>query len=312
MDQYALSERRKRRSKYDTEGRNYRCQFWDKSYLSQAAVYTHVKSKHSGNMGDSSKIISSTRGRGRPKKNSGKWVTINPESEEMFNTVERFGGPTDPSEHLLKVIEDQICSKGVYKEAEDYPLYKEVMKYSLDETPGRPQANTNDSDDESKPDAKDDAFEEYDTLSVEQKYMMSWDEAFALYLRHVSQRVNQGFYKMVVRFIVAFREWLEINGWTKKEEELSSNSRFHYLYKKPNTEKGKQVQEEYSLCKKKFGFCNINNAENVPDIWNELITCYLVDNQIPIQRADAIDLTINLCHWLYVNGHTSSKLSLIS
>lgn len=61
-------------------------------------------------------------------------------------------------------------------------------------------------------------------------------------------------------------------------------------------------------------FCSINNAEVVPEICNEFVTIYLEGTKegIGINREDAIDYTRNLCHWLFINGHTCSKLSMIN
>ncbi len=57
-------ERRQRRSKNDQDGRNFKCSYCGKSYLSQPALTNHVKSKHKQNDPDYLK-----RGRGRPRKN---------------------------------------------------------------------------------------------------------------------------------------------------------------------------------------------------------------------------------------------------
>lgn len=57
--------RNKRRSKNDNEGRNHKCKNCGKSYLSYAALYTHIKHKHNTNGQNTG------RGRGRPKKDNG-------------------------------------------------------------------------------------------------------------------------------------------------------------------------------------------------------------------------------------------------
>lgn len=60
----------RRRSKKDNEGRNFKCDKWDKTYLSYPALYTHTKLKHSdGNDGKPVLPVFSGRGRGRPRKN---------------------------------------------------------------------------------------------------------------------------------------------------------------------------------------------------------------------------------------------------
>jgi len=60
----------RRRSKKDNEGRNFKCDKCDKTYLSYPALYTHTKLKHSdGNDGKPVLPVFSGRGRGRPRKN---------------------------------------------------------------------------------------------------------------------------------------------------------------------------------------------------------------------------------------------------
>lgn len=60
----------KRRSKNDVEGRDFKCKFCDKTYLSYPALYTHMKQKHSkGPDGEVRTPPTSGRGRGRPRKN---------------------------------------------------------------------------------------------------------------------------------------------------------------------------------------------------------------------------------------------------
>jgi hypothetical protein len=60
-------------------------------------------------------------------------------------------------------------------------------------------------------------------------------------------------------------------------------------------------------------FCGINNAEVAPEICNEFVTTYLEKQKdVGLERLDSIDYTRNLCHWLFINGHTCSKLSMIN
>ena len=63
-------ERGRRRSKNDTDGRDHKCKYCDKTYLSYPALYTHTKQKHStGPDGELRAPPTSGRGRGRPRKN---------------------------------------------------------------------------------------------------------------------------------------------------------------------------------------------------------------------------------------------------
>ena len=60
-------------------------------------------------------------------------------------------------------------------------------------------------------------------------------------------------------------------------------------------------------------FCVHNNGEYAPEVCNEFVTLYWEQHKhIELTRDDAIDLTRNLCHWLFVNGFTCSKLTIIN
>ncbi len=84
------------------QGRDHRCNYCDKTYLSYPALYTHMKNKHAkGPDGQPLISINSGRGRGRPKKNSMggglRFPNIDPASDNFFKTsADRAGGPIEP------------------------------------------------------------------------------------------------------------------------------------------------------------------------------------------------------------------------
>jgi hypothetical protein len=85
----------KRRSKNDNAGRDFKCKYCDKTYLSYPALYTHMKQKHSkGPDGELRNPPTSGRGRGRPRKNP--YQRLDPRTEDFFKAPEREGGPVDP------------------------------------------------------------------------------------------------------------------------------------------------------------------------------------------------------------------------
>ena len=66
---YDGGEKKSRRSKNDNDGRDFKCKYCDKTYLSYPALYTHCKQKHAkGADGTPMAPPSSGRGRGRPRK----------------------------------------------------------------------------------------------------------------------------------------------------------------------------------------------------------------------------------------------------
>ncbi len=115
------------------------------------------------------------------------------------------------------------------------------------------------------------------------------DEIFAVYLWKISTRVNSEFYRIVLAYVILFRECLNELGWSKKIE--SENIK---LEEEPEL-KDRMEKEQ---------FCLTNNAEHAPEICNEFVTVFMEhkrNSQFDISKPDQIDLTINLCHWLFEN-----------
>jgi hypothetical protein len=113
IDENGKKRRAKRRSKNDLDGRDYKCSFCAKTYLSYPALYTHMKTKHSKGSDGQYLLLNSGRGRGRPKKNAGRVTTIDPESDDYFKTLDKGGGPTDPLYYIDKIIEEYFSDKGI-------------------------------------------------------------------------------------------------------------------------------------------------------------------------------------------------------
>lgn len=124
--------RGRRRSKNDVEGRDHRCKYCDKTYLSYPALYTHTKQKHStGPDGEQRAPPTSGRGRGRPRKNTNQ--RTDPKSEEYFFQSERRGGPVDPVIYFEELYDLIIKDKYDGQTMENYPLYKELLKFVRDD-----------------------------------------------------------------------------------------------------------------------------------------------------------------------------------
>jgi hypothetical protein len=67
LEQEQIKPKQKRRSKNEKDGRNYVCGC-GKTYLSYPALYTHIKTKHSGQNPSGTQQLQAGRGRGRPRK----------------------------------------------------------------------------------------------------------------------------------------------------------------------------------------------------------------------------------------------------
>lgn len=138
---------------------------------------------------------------------------------------------------------------------------------------------------------------------------MNCDEAFTAYLREVSQRVNDGFYKQVLSFVLLYRDCLNKYGWQKLAESECRETRV------PLEDQNIQARLLHHRETMEFNeFCAVNNAEVVPEICNEFVTIYMESKngtRCEIERSLCIDLTKHLCHWFFMNGHTCSKLSQV-
>lgn len=59
---------------------------------------------------------------------------------------------------------------------------------------------------------------EFIAKSEELKDLMTCDEVFCMYLREVSKRVNETYYRQCIRFVLLYRECINECGWAKRRE----------------------------------------------------------------------------------------------
>jgi hypothetical protein len=351
----------RRRSKKDNEGRNFKCDKCDKTYLSYPALYTHTKLKHSdGNDGKPVLPVFSGRGRGRPRKNTKR---VDPTTDEYFKSDGREGGPSNPI-HGFKEVLDEFNYEKYLTNEKQFPLYKYLERFAqiggfietltddihnkedvkLKEVDGDNPAE--DSKDSKAPGAAGTKEEEGKTveqsknaldeplfidpnskaylnrdpanLTEDDKSAVSCDEVFAIYLYETSRKTNPDYYKIMLRFIIAYRECLNRYGWEKKaenDEVLNNAGNGDEMETTMITPASESIQEKAKELKRKacgLEFSYINNAEHAPEICNEFVTVFLQDNkETNLQKNESIDLTRNICHWLFAEGYTCSKVSMI-
>jgi hypothetical protein len=219
---------------------------------------------------------SSGRGRGRPKKEQNESEIeksrYNPTNLTFFSKGERTG-KTEPSE-----IND--CIDIVFNElySDEYKKRNESreMKYyeSVNEHPFLNKFK-NDIHDTNKNVVKE--HEIADIVLID-------------YLNKMSVFCNKEYYIKLIKFVTLFREHVNI-----------FNSK---------ADKNKYGEKEYT---------SIKDAEDVPDCSNEFITDFLHpettegnEAEFGFSKDESIDLTQNLCYWMYENNFTCSKLSLIN
>jgi hypothetical protein len=155
-------------------------------------------------------------------------------------------------------------------------------------------------------------------LPDEERWKISWDEVFAIYLYEASKKINPDYYKILLRFIILYRECLNRYGWEKKAEndEVLNNSgngeEMEATMITPASESIIEKARELKSKAKGVEFSVINNAEHAPEICNEFVTVFLQDKKdFALQKNESIDLTRNICHWLFTEGYTCSKVSMI-
>lgn len=378
----------RRRSKKDNEGRNFKCDKCDKTYLSYPALYTHTKLKHSdGNDGKPVLPVFSGRGRGRPRKNVKR---VDPTTEEYFKCEGREGGPSNPLCGFKEVLDEFKYDN--YKNDKDFPLYKYLERFALlggfienlsenvhdreeikvqelentvkqedldrsvlnmvksengnqhRQGSGLPHSNDDkDSEHKNMDEAKEDkkpvdqnrvildeplfidpnnkSYLNRDpaNLTDDDKGAVSCDEVFAIYLFETSKKTNPEYYKLMLKFVIAYRECLNIYGWEKKaenDEVLNNSGGGEEMETTMITPASESVQEKAKELRSKAGgleFSVINNAEHAPEICNEFVTVFLQDKtkDVNLQKNESIDLTRNICHWLFTEGYTCSKVSMI-
>ena len=65
---------------------------------------------------------------------------------------------------------------------------------------------------------KDERMFKFTQMSDEEKDSLTCDDVFVLYLGDIAKQVNPQYYKLVLRFIMLYRDCLNDIGWQKRRE----------------------------------------------------------------------------------------------
>jgi len=117
------------------------------------------------------------------------------------------------------------------------------------------------------------------------------DEIFAMFLFMMSITHEEDAYKKILHHLILYRECLNQYGWTKRIEG-------ERIDLKNNPELASNIKSQQ--------YCLVNTAEHAPAICNEFVSSHTDYN---ISQVELINLTVNLCEWLYDNNFTASKLT---
>jgi len=120
-------------------------------------------------------------------------------------------------------------------------------------------------------------------LNNKKKYC---DEIFFDYLKDISCRSNKEYFYFAFKFIVLLREGIN---------------------------KLKKQSNDVDISKE---FTEVINAEQIPDFCNEFIgefmELYNYFNLSNEQKEELIEIIQHFCFWLFDNGYTSSRLSIMA
>jgi hypothetical protein len=125
-------------------------------------------------------------------------------------------------------------------------------------------------------------------LESKSKDTKTCDDCFLEYLNFTKKQTNKTYYTLLLKFAILMRECLNIS----RHKDL-----------------------EQDACNREY--TSLKSAETVPDICNEFVTEFLENNNYfgifsDNDRNEIIELIQHFCTWLYTNGYTPSRLSLVS
>ena len=121
-----MSTEQQRRSRYEKEGRDYKCQVCERTYLSYPAMYAHMKNKHAV---DPQQATPNSNGklRGRPKKYQANYnqPAIDPTTDLYLEAEDRVG-KSNPLECFQEVYE--FLNLDQQKPHTEHPLYQTMVR----------------------------------------------------------------------------------------------------------------------------------------------------------------------------------------
>ena len=215
---------------------------------------------------------SSGRGRGRPKKEG-----IESESDKnKFNPINQTYFSKEERNGKTEPNEINDCVDTVFKElySEENKERNEIRKMKFyTSIEQHPFLNKFKND-------------EHDINKNIQGENECTDNVLMNYLNKMSQFCNPRYFTKLIKFVTLFREHVNSVNIVNENDD--------------------GIPKEYT---------EIKNAEDVPDSSNEFITDFLDpdtrEEDFGFSKEESIDLTQNLCYWMYDNNFTCSKLSLI-
>lgn len=273
--------KRHRRGKNETTAeRTYQCPDCDKSYLSGPALVIHRKTKHGYN------TETEKKSRGRPKKEDlqeSSFQNAQNKYNEFFNNENRKKIENDDKvkDINLDTVKSNLtnifrqCKNDLFDkidEVERYPFYELIINiWDNNNYPTECLTENNKSD---------------NTPSSNKINAPPLDIIFVLYMKDLSPKTNIEYFWFINKFIVLFREFIN-------------------LFKK------EQVREEYKTEKEK-DYSQLFSAEGIPESCNDFFIEFMQKKDyFGLNENELIELAQHFCFWLYTNKYTHSYLTLI-
>jgi len=243
------------------------CDQCNKSYFSYAALYTHKRNKHTVIPVTSRPQIFKlsfhkqkyhyTKKNGKEDKNNIN-IILNSIKKEYIQLYQSL--LSNPSSLLF--IEDEILRNK--KLAED-SFIDLIQNYLLQDNFKSEIPSTND-------------------IKISNVNNM-----LLIYSTLILKIVTDNFFlKLMIKFILFFREYLNIAGW-----------RYLNLLMKNNIIDVNDFSKE---------FCIVNNCIEIPNLINDYISIFIEINGLQAIKKEIIDICDNFCNWLLINKQTNIKL----
>ena len=273
--------KRHRRGKNETTAeRTYKCPDCDKCYFSGPALVIHRKTKHGYN------TETEKKSRGRPKKediHESSYQNAQNKYIEFFNNESRkkLENEDKVEEINLDTVKNNIsnifrqCKNDLFDKIDDvekYPFYKLIINFwDNNNFPTECLSENNKSD---------------GAALSNKTNSPPLDIIFALYIKELSQKTNKEYFWFINKFIVLFREFIN-------------------LFKKD------QVKDEYKSEKAK-DYSQLFSAEGIPESCNDFFLEFMQKKEyFGLNENELIELAQHFCFWLYTNKYTHSYLTLI-
>lgn len=138
------------------------------------------------------------------------------------------------------------------------------------------------------------------------------DWVFAEYCKDAAKKVSPDYFEITCRFVLGYRECLNRYGWAKFSENNQEESKSdHRAGNSPKVETLLRNTEEYQK-KIRQEYSAANGPDRIPEMANEFVLVFAKEHKLGIEEQELINLTMNMCDWLYANKHTKTQVVAIS